>query len=91
MGIWKFVERVSNKELIDVADQWAKDPKYIQLYIRGSGSGGQMGIGFAYESDGTKEAQEKYFADTSDFLKRHFGNDLRGWDIASTSQLIKGF
>ncbi|HLB51801.1 MAG TPA: hypothetical protein VJL30_02660 [Patescibacteria group bacterium] len=90
MGIWKFQERVGEKDLIDLANEWAKDEKYLQLYIR-KVSKDQLGIGFAYLGDGTKEVHDDYFNKTSDQLKRKFGNDLAGWDIASTSTLIKGF
>lgn len=90
MGIWKFHERVGNKELLNLANDWAKDDNYVQLYIR-KVSKDQLGIGFAYKSDGTKKAYDKYFDETSDMLKRNFGNDLVGWDIASSAQLVKGF
>lgn len=90
MGIWKFHESVHTHDLEKLAQEWAEDEKYVQLYIR-KVSKDQMGIGFAYEGDGTKEAHDEYFDSTSDLLKRKFGNDLVGWDIASTSTLIKGF
>ena len=90
MGIWKFHERVGEKDLIELANEWAKDEKYTQLYIR-KVSKDQLGIGFAYLGDGIKETHDDYFNKTSDQLKRKFGNDLAGWDIASTSTLIKGF
>jgi len=90
MGLWKFDERVGEKDLIEVANEWAKDEKYVQLYIR-KVSKDQNGIGFAYETDGTKEAHDAYFYSASDGLKRKFGNDLVGWDIAGTTTLIKGF
>jgi hypothetical protein len=90
MGLWKFNERVGEKDLLEVANEWAKDAKYVQLYIR-KVSKEQSGIGFAYASDGTQEAHRVYFDAASDQLKRKFGNDLVGWDIVSTSTLIKGF
>lgn len=90
MGLWKFHERVGNKDLIEVANEWAEDDNYVQIYIR-KVSKDQEGIGFAYKSDGTKEAHDKYYYETSDQLKRKFGNDLVGWDISTTSTLIKGF
>lgn len=90
MGLWKFHERVGEKDLIEVANEWALDEKYLELYVR-QVSRDQLGIGFAYKSDGTKEAHQEYFNATSDKLKRKFGNDLVGWDIASTSTLVKGF
>ena len=90
MGIWKFHERVGYKDLISLANEWAEDDKYVQLYIR-KVSKDQLGIGFAYIGDGTKETYKVYFNDTSDKLKRMYGNDLVGWDISSDSTLIKGF
>jgi hypothetical protein len=90
MGLWKFDERVGEKELIEVAEEWAKNDNYELLYIR-KVSKDQSGIGFSYKSDGTKEAHDKYFHEASDMLKRKFGNDLVGWDISSTATLIKGF
>lgn len=90
IGLWKFDQRVGEKDLIEVAQEWAEDEKYCQLYIR-KVSKDQLGIGFVYKGAGTKEAHDEYFNKTSDQLKRKFGNDLVGWDIASTSTLIKGF
>ena len=90
MGLWKFHERVGEKELIEVANEWAEDNKYLQLYNR-KVSKDQNGIGFAYLSDGSREAHSTYFDKVSDSLKRKFGNDLVGWDISSSSTLIKGF
>ncbi len=90
MGLWKFHERVGVDKLTEVANEWAKDEKYVNLYVRKT-SKDQFGIGFAYAGDGSKEAHDEYFDKTSDQLKRKFGNDLVGWDIASTAFLIKGF
>ncbi len=90
LGLWKFHERVSNKDLLEVANEWAKDDRYLQVYIR-KVSKDQYGIGFAYDAGGTKEGHDEYFDRTSDYLKRKFGNDLVGWDLATTDQLIKGF
>jgi len=73
-----------------VTNEWAKDEKYLQVYIR-KVSKNQEGIGFVYDAGGTKKGQENYFDKTSDYLKRRFGNDLAGWDIATTNQLIKRF
>src|SRR5512135_813342 len=90
LGLWKFNRNVSNKELLGLAEEWAKDDKYIHLYIRGA-SKDQDGVGFAYDAGGTQEGHDEYFERTSDYLKRKFGNDLVGWDMSSTNQLIKGF
>lgn len=90
VGLWKFHDRVIDKDLIDVANEWAKDDNYTRLYIRKT-STDQVGIGFEYIYDGTKEGQSNYNYTTSDYLKRKFGNDLVGWDFAPTDQLIKGY
>lgn len=90
LGLWKFNEKISNKDLLEVANEWAKDPNYTQLYIRRV-SKDQLGIGFAYLSDGERDTQTKYMDETSDYLKRKFGNDLVGWDVATTNELVKGF
>jgi hypothetical protein len=86
MGLWKFNDRVSTKTLNEVAEKWAaEDPNYLQLYIR-KVSKDQMGIGFTYnvpEDKNGKVAMDEYMDRTSDYLKRNFGNDLVGWDIAS--------
>lgn len=90
LGLWKFDQKVSKADLEEVANEWAKDPKYLQVYIR-KVSKDQEGIGFAYAGEGTQEAHREYFDATSDVLKRKFGNGLVGWDIATTNLLIKGF
>jgi hypothetical protein len=92
MGIWKFADKISNKELGEIASEWAdEDPNYLNLYIRKT-SKNQMGIGFTYqiiEGKEAKEAHNEYFGRTSDYLKRKFGNDLVGWDIAAPIWIIK--
>ena len=91
MGIWKFSDKIPMKDLIETAQNWAKeDEKYLQLYIR-KVSKDQSGIGFTYDIKGQdgKEAHDKYFNQTSDTLKRNYGNDLVGWDIASSAYIIK--
>ncbi len=90
MGIWKFRENVPQAELVKVAEKWAEDARYIQLYIRRV-SKDQFGIGFTYqlEDQDIKAGHEEYFENFSDQLKRQFGNDLVGWDIANVSQVIK--
>jgi len=92
MGLWKFSDKISYKELNDVASKWAaEDPNYLQLYLR-KVSKDQIGIGFTYqipEGKNVTTAQEEYFDKASDYLKRNFGNDLVGWDMAATVQLIK--
>lgn len=92
MGIWKFSERVPVEKLIEIAQNWAKeDEKYLQLYVR-KVSKDQYGIGFTYDARGggdLKKVHDEYFYRVSDVLKRQFGNDLAGWDIASGFHVIK--
>jgi len=90
-GLWKFSDKVSTKELNDFAQQWVADENYLQLYIR-KVSKDQMGIGFTYrlpESEDDKAIYDEFFNDTTDKLKRAFGNDLVGWDVSSTTWIIK--
>lgn len=90
-GLWKFRDSVTIDELGALAKEWAQDDRYEQLYIRGC-SKDQNGIGFVYnisDSEDTKEAQRAYGEETSDMLKRRFGNDLAGWDYASPTYEIK--
>lgn len=92
MGLWKFSDKISKEELSEVANKWAaEDPNYLQLYIR-KVSKDQNGIGFTYQIPEDKDgkiAQEEYLHTASDFLKRKFGNDLVGWDIATPVWVIK--
>lgn len=91
MGLWKFSDKISIEELIDVAKQWTtEDQNYLQLYVRKC-SKNQYGIGFTYKLEGKSErdSMKKYTDPVSDFLKRRFGNDLVGWDIANPAWIIK--
>ena len=92
MGLWKFKDKISAEELSKIANKWAaEDPNYLQLYIRRV-SKDQRGIGFTYKIPEGKDAEKvhkEYFEQTSDFLKRLFGNDLVGWDLATTVWAVK--
>lgn len=87
-GLWKFRDTISNEELMKIAQRWAEDPSYTQVYIR-QASKDQNGIGFMYDYDGERESYDQYFDETSDMLKRKFGNDLAGWDISSHTTVVK--
>lgn len=96
MGIWKFRDKVGLEELYGVAAEFARDVRYIEIYIR-SVSKDQIGIGFTYDympenvfvlGAKAKQAKDDYFEETSDFLKRRFGNDFVGWDTASPVHVI---
>lgn len=92
MGMWKFNDKISIKELTEVAKRWAtEDPDYLQLYVRKC-SKDQYGVGFTYKLKEEKSGSgqhDEYFRQTSDFLKRKFGNDLVGWDLGSPVWIIK--
>lgn len=90
-GLWKFSHKISEEKLIELAQEWSLNKKYIQLYIR-KVSKDQNGIGFMYDitdSDNHKQEYDEYFDKTSDTLKRNFGNDLAGWDLSSSTIIIK--
>lgn len=92
IGLWKFSQKISKEELGEVAEQWAKeDSNYLQLYVR-KVSKDQTGIGFTYklpDDADTKQVHDEYLDRVSDKLKRQFGNDLAGWDMASPVWIIK--
>lgn len=91
-GLWKFSDKVSVEQLQEVAKKWAaEDPKYLQLYIRKC-SKNQYGIGFMYDysnQEQTEGQNAEYMDPVMDSLKRQFGNDLVGWDIAAPTWIIK--
>jgi len=91
MGLWKFRDTVPLETLRAVAALWAREPRYIQLYVRKT-SKDQIGIGFSYQllgDESGRQAQDNYFETTSDLLRRKFGNDLVGWDLATPVEIIK--
>lgn len=95
IGIWKFSGKISPETLAETAEKWATDDsRYEHLYVR-KVSKDQHGIGFeyrAYEGSDSKDHEQtynEYFEKTSDKLKREFGNDLAGWDLSSSSIVVK--
>jgi len=90
-GLWKFHERVPEQQLVEIAEEWAKEPKYTQLYVR-KGSKDQYGIGFMYdlrEEEISENEYSDFFNNVSDKLKRRFGNDFVGWDVSQYTTIIK--
>lgn len=91
-GIWKFKETVSEDELASLAEELAKDEKYVQVYIR-KVSKDQSGIGVTYNFG--KSVKEKDFDEfmeqSKDMLYKRFGIGLVGWDFSNTTKVFKGF
>lgn len=90
-GIWKFRNIVPVEALFKFAKKLEEDKRYIQLYIRQT-SKTQNGICFMYNVEDKKDSEKnlkEYLEETSDKLKREFGNDLAGWDISSSIIIIK--
>ena len=91
IGLWKFHERVPEKDLLDTALELSQDKNYLNLYIR-KVSKDQNAIGFTYDAkdrEDNKQAFDDYQYETSEKLKRKFGNDLVGWDLSSSAIIIK--
>ncbi|MCA9353543.1 hypothetical protein KC842_01585 [Candidatus Nomurabacteria bacterium] len=91
MGLWKFGGNITEQQLIELAESFSEDDRYLQVYIR-KVSKDQMGVGFTYKLSEDKDhesAYDEYFDKTSDSLKRKFGNDLVGWDLASPVWVIR--
>lgn len=91
-GIFKFDDaKVSKQELADFGEELAKDDNFIMLYVR-KASKDQLGLGFSYIYDGGKQES---FADKSeefkDMLYKKFGTAFVGWDLSSSTIVIKGF
>ncbi|MDQ5981528.1 MAG: hypothetical protein QG570_277 [Patescibacteria group bacterium] len=94
-GLWKFADSISEAELLDLANEWAKDDRFINLYIRKC-SKDQNGIGYTYkyaeEDFDTKEIFISEFTEKfKDQLYKKFGTGFVGWDISSSTTFVKGF
>jgi hypothetical protein len=90
-GIWKFKQEIPTADLEAVAKEWVADPKYLQIYVR-KVSKDQYGIGFMYDdrdSDDNEKSYDEFFDRMTDQLKKKFGNALCGWDVSSSTVLIK--
>ena len=82
-GLWKFRNTVPIATLITLAKNWAKsDPGYIQLFIR-QVEHNENGIDFIYQPH-IQIPLGDYIKNTSQELKSDFGNDLTGWDVATS-------
>lgn len=94
-GLFKFDLKMSEDEtvehLIRVASKWALgDRRWQRLYVRKC-SKTQYGIGFEYllETDENEKARKDFFYKMTDQLRRQFGNDFVGWDMANPTWFIK--
>lgn len=95
-GLWKFNSGVSLEELKALAEEWKRHKcnNWLELYIRGVGKDGALGIGFRYMLEGVydpdtaqmrrtpQQAKAEFFNKMTDQLKRQFGNNFVGWDIS---------
>jgi len=92
MGLWKFSPKIPLNELVRIAELWAsEDPNYLQLYIRRV-SKDQLGIGFTYQFSQEIElpsASRHFYDQTTNYLKKTFGNEFAGCDAAQPVWLIK--
>jgi len=79
-GIWKFKNHKAS-ELAILAASWkeAEPDKYLDLHVRRC-SKDQIGISFQYQCGCS--GHDEFFNKITDQLKRDFGNDFVGWDIA---------
>jgi hypothetical protein len=103
-GLWKFSATVKLTDLQAVAMEWKKSDHqgWEELYIRGVGKSGALGIGFRYRLGGVydpsrqsailnppEKVQSAFFHRVTDQLKRRFGNDFVGWDISGPTWTLK--
>lgn len=96
-GMWKFKDSIPVERLVAVARGWAmgeNGDKYTDIHIRGC-SKDQNGIGFKFtlpadtSDEEWKRQYKKFFHAMTDQLKRMFGNDFVGWDVSSSTWVIK--
>ena len=98
-GLWKFDSTVTLEELqefaIGLKVQSSPCSGYEELYIRGVGKNGALGIGFRYRLSGLlnpdtlavvktpQKGKEEFFHKYTDQLKKRFGNQFVGWDLSN--------
>lgn len=90
-GMWKFHERITKEELIQLAEEWrdGRDGhRYLHLCVRKC-SKDQRGIWFVYLFGDIVDSHEPFFHKMTDQLKRRFGNDFVGWDVSSPTWVVK--
>jgi hypothetical protein len=91
VGIWKFGGNVTFGALIDLAREWREsggdNSNFLDLHVRKCDTR-KFGIGFKYKHRGAGD-YEQFFNRMTDELKRRFGNDFVGYDVASMSYLVK--
>jgi hypothetical protein len=93
-GIWKFGPGVSIEDLKAFAVEWKlrEQDSLHELYIRGVGKDGALGIGYRYQlpgindldSDQVRErVRAAFFRGMKISLWHRFGSGLVGWDFSS--------
>lgn len=92
-GLWKFTTDVDGiSDLIGVAQHWLEEEpdNWLRLYVRKC-SKDQYGIGFEYKLAGPDYSAgfRRFFHKITDQLKRKFGNNFIGWDVAPQTIFIK--
>ena len=90
-GIWRFDSSVSRGVLLSFAAMLrAKNPRYVQLYVRQCGRDA-YGLGFAYLMGRGPAATEyrRYFDTTQRALRDVFGAKLVGWDVSGPAWVVK--
>lgn len=89
MGMWKFdLDRVTRGQIEDLAQEFAKDDNYTQIYVRKSG-GNQVALGFSYMASSDSSAPE-LFKETYDMLLKRYGIAIKGYDVSEEVTPIKG-
>lgn len=88
-GYWRFSDQVSLDEITALGSEFAQNPRYLSIYVRGSGKGERI-LGFIYNphdfnidvSESEKAEITPFTDETTDLLKKRFGNGLVGWSIS---------
>jgi hypothetical protein len=89
-GVFKFSQRITPEMLIGfVRTTWASDPAFLALAVRGCDGERKQGISFTYRHDGTEASFDEFLDRCIGRLRRVFHSDFIGWDISSSTHVIK--
>lgn len=86
MGVWRFPDRISLSQLIEIATLLTQDPNWhhYDVCIRQIAAH-QVGICVildSVETGNAEEIEQRYIDHTAAVIREALGNDCFGWDIA---------
>lgn len=94
-GVFKLSPDVPFNDLVDfVNDNWSPDKNFLDLSVRRSDGDKKLGISFKYRHGGSETDFDRFLDQcvgslTRAFAKWHIKDGLIGWDVASSTTVIK--